>query len=77
MQIRVRGMTERRLESLGALDRRLDGSAVVFVVVVVVRVSRGQVPIGMLMKSLKGREPVDHEYARKYVNIDVWWHGCV
>ena len=27
--IRVRGVTERRIESLGALDRGLDGSAVV------------------------------------------------
>ena len=34
--MRVRGVTECRIESLGALDRGLDGSAVVFVVVVVV-----------------------------------------
>ena len=62
-------MTERRIKSLGALDVGLDGSAVV---VVVVRVSRGQVSIGMVMKSLKGREPEDHESPKKHVNNDVW-----
>ncbi len=64
-------MTERRIKSLGALDVGLDGSAVV-VVVVVVRVSRGQVPIGMVMKSLKGREPVDHESSKRHVNSYVF-----
>ena len=42
------GGTERRIESLGALDVGLDGSAVVVVVVVVVWVSRGRGAVGMV-----------------------------
>ena len=50
--IRVRGVTERRIKSLGALDMGLAGSAVVVVVVFVVRVSRGRGAVGMLNKQL-------------------------
>ena len=54
----MRGVTERRIESLGALDRGLDGSAVVvgwlvgWLVFVVVRVSRGWGAVGTLNKQL-------------------------
>ena len=50
--IRVRGVTERRIKSLGALDMGLAGSAVVVVVVFVVRVSRGRGAVGMVNKQL-------------------------